>query len=407
MGAEAEAPPPPPPPQEEDHEPSPPDGASQKQAVQARAVARSGSPAREHAARGGEPPDDMAPLSPELQAMLDAPPFSLDNFRKPIPTKAERKDLDVAMCAANDPACKHIHWERSGATDADVAKLVGALGANTHVRTVNLAGNREVSGPDEGGGLAQLEMMLAAGETPITAVHLAGTGVRRARVFAARQLCFANALRQVKANDPTLRELVFCGTGFDDFDAEALAEALPGNTALETLRFGSAGYDRALTDAGATALAAAIPECNIVALSLGFTSITPTKARSLHELCLSNATRRLHENDESLRVLSFRNLGGESGLLDEDLCTLSNALEGNTTLQTIDLWGNAAVSDKSAAASSALSKGLVKCVESSKVEWARLDWTAASDEGKDAVRKVCVANAALNPAYSDLFPDRS
>jgi len=83
MGAEAEAPPPPPPPpQEEDHEPSPPDGASQKQAVQARAVARSGSPAREHAARGGSPPGDMAPLSPELQAMLDAPPFSLDNFQR-------------------------------------------------------------------------------------------------------------------------------------------------------------------------------------------------------------------------------------------------------------------------------------------------------------------------------------
>lgn len=410
-----------------DRAPSQPrtDGVAHKQGVQARAVARSESPSRgaSAAARGGDAPaEDMSTLSPELQAMIDAPPFTLDNFRTPIPTKAERKELDVAMVVANDPSCKHIHWERSGATDVDVSKLVDALKANTHVRTVNLAGNREICGLDGDGpatGLVQLEVMLTAGQTPITALHLAGTSVDRARVLAARQLGFANALRQVKANDPTLRELVFCGTGFDDVDAQALAAVLPGNTALETLRFGSAGRDRALTDAGASALAVAIPECNIVALSLSFTSVTPAKARSLHELCLGNATSRLHMNDESLRVLSFRNLGGEAGLLDEDVCTLSNALEGNTTLQTIDLWGNTAVSDKSATDSSSLSKGLMKCVESSKVEWVRLDWTA-SDQGKDIVsqvrratetqdkvRKVCVANAALNPAYRDLFPDRS
>ena len=399
-----------------DPEPSPPEetgGQSSKQAVHARSVARDGSKQQQQLStppRGGSPPHD-SPDSPELRAMLDQPPFALADFRKPIPTAAERLQQDVERVARDDPSLVRIHWERTGATDENVAQLVTALGSNTHVRTLHLEGNPAItlSPADEGAdaaGLAKLETMLSSGSTAVTTLHLAGTAVDGDRIAALGRLCVANALRCVQANDATLHDLVLCGTGVGDDVAAALAAALPGNTALATVRFGSAGSDRRLTDAGAALLEASLPKCGVVTLTLGFTSVTPEKIRALHTLCIANAVRRLRANDASLVRLSWRNLtlnSGDEGLRDEDVGALAAALEGNTVLRSIDLWGNSLVSDQSANASSTASKGLARSVASSSVEWVRLDWTAVTDAGKDAVRKACVANAARNPEHAALF----
>lgn len=379
---------------------------SSKQAVQARATVRDGGRGAEHneQLRGGSPPHDE-PDSPELEAMLNRPPFALADFRKPIPTAQERLRLDVELAANNDPRLVRVHWERTGATDQDLDRLVAALGSNTHVRTLHLEGNPEIRDVDEAG-LTELELMLSGGRTPIVAVHLAGTSVSDTRTAAIGQLCITNALRCVKANDPTLRDLLLCGTGADDDVAAALAEVLPGNTALETIRCGSAGSDRRLTDRGAAHLEAALPHCGVVTLMLGFTSVTAEKIRALRTLCVANACRRLRNNDEQLVRLSWRNLtllSVDEGLTDEDVSALAAALDGNTVLRSLDLWGNAAVSDKSAAMSSTSSKGLARSVECSCVEWVRLDWTAVSAAGKEAVRKACIANAVRNPEHDELF----
>ena len=379
-----------------------------KEQVQARAVAREPStPVKQRAPqqlRGGSPPHDV-PDSPELDEMLNRPPFSLADFRKPIPTKAERLRQDVERAASNDPTFVRVHWERTGATDEDLARLAAALKSNTHVRTLHLEGNPAIRDADEAG-LTALETMLSGGHTGITAVHLAGTGVGDDRIAAVRQLCLANTLRCVKINDPSLRDLVFCGTGVGDDVAAALAEVLPGNTVLETIRFGSAGSDRHMTDTGATHLQAALPRCGVVTLTLGFTSVSAEKVRALRALCVANACRRLRDNDEQLVRLSWRNLtllSADEALTDEDVSAIAAALDGNTVLRSIDLWGNSEVSDKSATLSSTSSKGLARCLQSSAVEWVRLDWTAVSAAGKEAVRKACVENAARNPEHGELF----
>ena len=405
-----------------------------KEQVHARALAREPStPAKQRAPqqlRGGSPPHD-APDSPELDALLKRPPFSLADFRKPIPTRAERLQQDVERAASNDPTLVRVHWERTGATDEDLARLAAALSSNTHVRTLHLEGNPAIRDADEAAGLTALETVLSSGHTAVTTVHLAGTGVGDGRTAALGQLCTANALRCVKANDPTLRELVFCGTGVGDDVAAALAEALPGNTVLETIRFGSAGSDRHMTDTGATHLQSALPQCGVVTLTLGFTSVSAEKVRALHTLCVANACRRLRANDEQLVRLSWRNLtplSADEALTDEHVSSIAAALVGNTVshemhfplnqsfrhtnlkspcveqvLRSIDLWGNAEVSDKSAALSSTSSKGLASCLQSSAVEWVRLDWTAVSAAGKEAVRNACVENAAANPEHAELF----
>lgn len=385
------------------------EGLGSKQQVHARSLARGGSPeargpSTPQPLRGSSPPHD-APDSPELQAIIDRPPFSLADFRKPIPTAAERLRRDVERIASNDPTLVRVHWERTGATDEDLAQLAAALSSNTHVRTLHLEGNPGIRDVDEAG-LTALEMMLSGGRTPITAVHLAGSSVSNERVAALGQLCVVNALRCVKANDPTLRELVFCGTGVDDDVASALAEALPGNTVLETIRFGSAGSDRRMTDCGAGYLETALPQCGVVTLTLGFTSVTADKIQVLRSLCVANACRRLRDNDEQLVRLSWRNLtclSADKGLTDTDVSNIAAALEGNTVLRSIDLWGNAAVSDNSATMSSTNSKGLARCLQSCAVEWVRLDWTAVSAAGKEAVRKACMENVVRNPEHEALF----
>ncbi len=381
-----------------------------KEMVQARSTARvgaataTGEPRSPQQVRGGSPPHD-APGSPELDAILNRPPFSLADFRKPIPTKAERLQQDIERVANNDPTLVRVHWERTDATDGDLAQLTAALSANTHVRTLHLEGNPAIRDVDEAG-LTELEMMLSGGRTAVTAVHLAGCGIGNDRITALGQLCVANALRCVRANDPTLHELVLCGTGVGDNEAAALAEALPGNTALQTIRFGSAGSDRRMTNRGASDLEAALPHCGVVTLTLGFTSVTAEKLKALQRLCVANACRRLRNNDDQLIRLSWRNLtlqSADEGLTDEDVSALATALDGNTVLRSLDLWSNSTVSDKSVAMSSTSSKGLAHCLKSSAVEWVRLDWTAVSPAGKEAVRKACVANAARNPEHHELF----
>ena len=157
-------------------------------------------------------------------------------------------------------------------------------------------------------------------------------------------------LAQVEANEPTLRELWWCGTSADDSDVAALASLLQegGNTVLRSidlLQVSSPcldsspmdGHARAcLSDASAAALIPALEECNVLRVSLGFTSVSPQKVRELTTLGVSNAARLLAANDPTLTALSWRNLGGEPGLYDSDVAKLSKALSGNTHCRFLD-----------------------------------------------------------------------
>ena len=157
-------------------------------------------------------------------------------------------------------------------------------------------------------------------------------------------------LAQVEANEPTLRELWWCGTSADDSDVAALASLLQegGNTVLRSIGLSQVnspsldsspmdGHARAcLSDASAAALIPALEECNVVRVSLGFTSVSPQKVRELTTLGVSNAARLLAANDPTLTALSWRNLGGEPGLYDSDVAKLSKALSGNTHCRSLD-----------------------------------------------------------------------
>ena len=161
----------------------------------------------------------MAGVNPQTPVSKPAPsrtsppfdsPSSPSSAQKPAAFDDEDEDsavatrhgADVAKAAAGDAALDRISWEHSGATNEDVAALAATLlppkkkkkqpATNTTIRTINLAGNPEVTK------IAPLREALEGSGCGVVAVYLAGTGVNALQVAAVHRLCVKNALRLVR-----------------------------------------------------------------------------------------------------------------------------------------------------------------------------------------------------------------
>lgn len=92
----------------------------------------------------------------------------------------------------------------------------------------------------------------------------------------------------------------------DDEHIQKLSEALKGNSAVRKVHL---NFNPAVTDAGAQALEAALPESNVAAVWLDHTGVTEVVCARLHLLCITNAVRLIATNDELLTEINWNVVG--------------------------------------------------------------------------------------------------
>ena len=94
---------------------------------------------------------------------------------------------------------------------------------------------------------------------------------------------------------------------------ERLAAALKGNSIVRKVHL---NFNPAVTDAGAKALEAALPQSNVAAVWLDHTGVSETARARLHLLCITNALRLIATNDTCLTAISWNLVGQTDKELD-------------------------------------------------------------------------------------------
>ena len=100
---------------------------------------------------------------------------------------------------------------------------------------------------------------------------------------------WAEDIRKVKENDAGLKEVNWYGSGVTDAEVEGLAEAMQGNTVLQTV---DVGGNPGVTDASMEALKAGLKESGVVGVMLDDTGVSEGEKRAVEEICEANKTKR-------------------------------------------------------------------------------------------------------------------
>ena len=109
-------------------------------------------------------------------------------------------------------------------------------------------------------------------------------------------------LDRIGRNDVTLSFVDWSCAEVDDEYLEKLGTALKGNTFVRKVHL---NFNPAVTDAGAAALEAALPGCNVVAVWADNTGASEAARARLHLLCVTNAVRLIATNDEHLTSINW------------------------------------------------------------------------------------------------------
>jgi hypothetical protein len=300
---------------------------------------------------------------------------------------------DLARCQANDPSFSSLDWSENSIDAADAARLAAALEGNTHLQTLVVRYGIYMTND----AAARLEDALVK-TCVVRAVvvgrsyaHNGRTVVRDTQVrhvAGLRRHCVANAARRAAADDPSLVEIDWSNTEADDEDIRQLAPALGANTQLQRISLSS---NRAVTDHGASLLAAALSSSSVVRVDIdGCHRVGREAAAGLRRVWVANTCRRVKANDSTLAEIDWSNTEAD----DEDLCMLAAALPGSTSVSAITLAQNRLIGDAGATA--------LQCVlQHCGVVVVAMDVTSVGEPRKAAIRRLCVANAARRVAADD------
>ena len=132
-------------------------------------------------------------------------------------------------------------------------------------------------------------------------------------------------LDRIGRNDVTLSFVDWSCAEVDDEYLEKLGTALKGNTFVRKVHL---NFNPAVTDAGAAALEAALPGCNVVAVWADNTGASEAARARLHLLCVTNAVRLIATNDEHLTSINWNLVGvPDEGFDTAPLVAASRAAE--------------------------------------------------------------------------------
>ena len=101
-----------------------------------------------------------------------------------------------------------------------------------------------------------------------------------------------------------------------DEHLEKLGEALMGNSVVRKIHL---NFNPAVTDVGAQALEAALPNSNVAAVWLDHTGASEAAKARLHLLCITNAVRLIATNDKFLTAIHWNLVGQENKDVDTAL----------------------------------------------------------------------------------------
>jgi hypothetical protein len=124
----------------------------------------------------------------------------------------------------------------------------------------------------------------------------------------------------VRANDPGVTRLDLSMMGLQDEHAALVADALRGNTHVTEVDM---GFNDALTDAGAQAVLAVLPECAVRKVELKYAKgVSDEVKRAVARACVELVLAPVRANDAGVTELDLSMMG----LQDEHAALVADAL---------------------------------------------------------------------------------
>lgn len=279
------------------------------------------------------------------------------------PRKKRDPNTDLARMRANDPLLKHVHWSGVGVSDAMVAALAEAIGAEPTFTSEDIDSWFEELDED---GSGRLDMS----ETQSLLRKLGG---------ATDTESLKRALIEI---DPDESGEVSKG----EFEDWYRARSGSVNTMCQRVDL---RFNRSISEACAAALAAAVRRSGVLEVRLANTGMSEAGVAVVREAFVATAVRRLDANDPELTEIDWSDLD----IGDAEVNQLAGALSAkpNTVCQRLDLRWNEGVTQACVA-------GLASAVRRSGVVEVRVAsstgiQTGVTPGGEETIRDAFVAAA--------------